>query len=293
MAPHVQAALGRTAQAKLAPLGPLRRPARPSLPAPAQRTSPAPPRVVQRSQATKEELEVASKQVLPTNITGMNRDGETVNTAGGTWTAKRYVAVLRLADAPAWGASMTLEFTPKAPANATKIALVQSVLSFKNADFYYLGESTVEARAFAGTSIDQVSHSRSPFYADDPATGNGTLGSSSEQEEAGEHGYRYQDNEEWKVKAAWLRDVPHFRNVKAFSCQVFETTALAVEGTDRGKYYGSVKWGWRRKYDGGVQLDPLEIASKGSVSDAFDLSIAQWNKTRTSLDQTPQQLPKP
>jgi hypothetical protein len=223
---------------------------------------------------------------------GKIRDGESVDTAGGTWTAARYVAIERLDFVPAWGASMRLEFTPKAPANATKIALVQSVLAFKNGAFYYHDDDTTEARSYAGTSIDQAPGSRSPFYADNPTTGNGTLGSSSVQQNAGEHGYRYTNF--WgtrKVKNAWLRDTPHFRDVNAASCQIFETTAIAVEGEDKGTYYGSVSWGWRRRDNGTVKLEPLKVVSQGSVSDAFKLSLAQWNKTETSANQTPQQLP--
>jgi hypothetical protein len=276
VAPHVQAALGRSVQAKPVPVA---MPPRP-LPAPPAVRAP----VVQRMQAV---------AVVDDGVTrGMNRDGETVDTAGGTWTAVRYVALARYNYAAAWGAFINLKFTPKAPANATKIALVQSVLTFKNADFYYHGDATTEARAVGGTSIDQASNSRSPFYADNPTTGNGTLGSSSSQQIAGEHGYRYTN---WwgtlKVKDAWLRDTPHLRGINEYSCQLFETTALAVEGTDKGTYYGSVKWGWRRRDDGSVELDPLTKASQGSVSDAFKVSLAQWNQTKTSGNLTPPQLP--
>ena len=61
-------------------------------------------------------------------------------------------------------------------ADATKIALVQSVIAFKNGDFYHRDQTTAN-RAYAGTSIDQDSASRSPLYADEVGTGNGTLGS--------------------------------------------------------------------------------------------------------------------
>lgn len=40
-----------------------------------------------------------------------------------------------------------------------------------------------------------------------------------------------------------------------------------------------------------IELDPLEVASQGSVSETFKLSLAQWNKTKTSGNLTPQQLP--
>ena len=233
--------------------------------------------------------------VLPDTITGMDRDGETVKTSGGTWRAKRYVAVKRLNGGPAWGACMNLEFTPEYPADATKIVLVQTVRSLKGGAFFYLDSQTTEDRSFGGASIDQVPESRSPIYADNPAKATGGLGTTPLQQGAGEHGHHYQDRPRpgavWKVKTAWLRDTPHFRDVTEFSSQAFETTALAVEGKDQGAYYGSVRWGWRLKHDGDVLLDPLTIESQGSASEEFQLSARKWNGTRTSTGTVPQQLP--
>jgi hypothetical protein len=221
---------------------------------------------------------------------GMNRDGDTVKTAGGTWTATRYVALTRYNSVPCHGAFMRLEFNPEAPANATKIALVQSVTAAKNNRFIY-GDETIEARSVVGTSIDQAKASRSPLYADDSAGAGSVLGSSDEDPKAGGHGYRYEDSTGWHVKPAWLRDTPHLRGVQEFSFQVFETTALAVTGVDAGTYYGSVKWGWWRKSDGDVLLVPLRVLSHGSVTDELKASLAQWNETPTSTGATPQQLP--
>jgi len=238
-----------------------------------------------------EETITSVKSELPENIIGTVRDGDTVKTAGGTWKAKRYAAVKRLAHAPAWGASMNLEFTPEHPANATKIVLVQSVTAMKNQRLFYQGSETTEARSVNGMSIDQVSRSRSPLYADDPDRATGALGETPVQENAGEHGYRYQEKSTWKVKPAWLRDVPHLRDVTTFSSQVFETTALAVEGEDKGKYYGSVGWGWYAQ-DDEIHLYKLSVESQGSVTKAFLDSAKQWNKTRTSEGETPQKLPE-
>ena len=283
LAPHVQAALGRNVQAKLAPGGTTARRA----PAPPPVFAPhAAPRVVQRSTQVAE----SSVQLLPDVVRGMNRDGDTVKTAGGTWTAARYVALTRLQGGPCHGAFMNLQFTPEHPVNATKISLVQTVTVAKNERMYY-GNDTIRARSVVGTSIDQGEESRSPLYADDPETGNGDLGSSSRQENAGEHGHRYFEGDTWKVKAASLRDTPHLRDVDTFSFQVFETTALAVAGVDAGTYYGSVKWGWWQKSDGDVLLVPLRVLSFGSVTDEFKTSLAKWNETRTSNGETPQQLP--
>jgi len=224
---------------------------------------------------------------------GQVRDGDTVKTAGGTWTAARYVAITRYNHAPCHGAFMRLEFEPEHPADATKIALVQSVTVAKNRRMYY-GNPTIKDRSVVGTSIDQDESSRSPLYADDPATGGGGLGSSdvATNPQGGDHGHRYFDGDAWKVKKAWLKDMPHLREVDEFSFQVFETTALALEGTDAGTYYGSVKWGWWES-NGGVLLVPLRVLSYGSVTDEFKASLKKWNQTRTSEGEVPQQLPAP
>jgi hypothetical protein len=224
-------------------------------------------------------------------VLGMNRDGDTVKTAGGTWKAARYVALHAYDYAPCWGVHMKLEFTPEAPANATKIGLVQSVFVVKNDAVYYHNNPTIKARSAIGESIDQDPSSRSPFFADDPQTGGGDLGSSDLQPFAGEHGYRYKEEETWKVKTAWLKDTAHLRDISEFSCQVFETTALAISGVDAGKYYGSVKWGWWLKSDGKVLLVPLRVLSHGSVPPDFKASLAKWNQTQTSEGRTPQRLP--
>lgn len=280
MAPHVQAAILGVAQRKASPepANPLRR----TPPAPAPGPS---PRAIQRM--------LSLFQQQPDNVTGEDRSTETVTTAGGVWTAIRYVAIERLSGAPAWGASMHLDFTPLDPVDATKIALVQTVLPYKNGAFYFT-DKTTEKRSFAGSAIDQHEESRSPLYADAPDSGNSLLGSSSQQENAGRHGYRYFDKNdgEWKHLSARLRDTPHFRGVTSFSSQTFETTALAVEGNDRGTYYGSVRWGWRSNGKGKVQLDPLSVVSQGSVSAAFKMALRQWNGTKTSTGLKPQPLPE-
>lgn len=302
-APHVQAALRGAAQPKAAPGGAARptpaahvqaalRGTAPPKPAPAP--PPRPAAHAGRGSVQRMLSFFSKKPPEPDNKTGEDRSTESVTTAGGVWTAVRYVAVERYNGADAWGASMHLDFTPLHPTDATQISLVQTVLPFKNGQFYFT-DKTTENRAYAGSAIDQAPDSRSPLYADEPGTGGGLLGSSTEQEGMGRHGYRFQDIQtgKWKFESARLKDLPHFRGVTGFSSQTFETTALAVDGNDRGTYYGSVRWGWRSNgRKGHVKLDPLSVVSKGSTSSAFKLSLKQWNETKTSQGATPQQLPR-
>lgn len=285
-APHVQAAVRSAAQPKMAPHVPAAARGvaqRKSAPDPGKGT-------IQRMMS----LFKKKEEELPKNITGEDRSTETVTTAGGVWTAVRYVAVERLNHAPACGAFMHLDFTPVHPTDATKIALVQTVLPYKNGQLYYTDETLEKRASGTGAAIDQHEESRSPLYADVSGTGGLLLGSSATQQDAGRHGYRFFDQKDnrWKWESARLKDTPHFREVRAFSSQTFETTALAVEGNDRGTYYGSVRWGWRSDGKGKVQLDKLSVVSNGSVSGSFKLALRQWNATKTSTGVVPQQLPE-
>jgi hypothetical protein len=82
------------------------------------------------------------------------------------------------------------------------------------------------------------------------------------------------------------------RNVTEFSQQRFETTAIAAAGKDKGRYYGSVQWGWAWSPGSKVRLVPLQVVNPGyGASPLFRESARQWNQTLTSTGATPVQLP--
>ena len=197
-------------------------------------------------------------------------------------------------DPTARGAHIRLEFTPEDPADATKIVLVQTVQCFKNDDYYYLeSDPSVKARAVNGVSIDQVGASISPVYAADPKKSASSLAASPIQEDAGGNGCRYKlgPGGMWMTKPAWLTDNPNLSGVHSFGQQMFETTALAVEGNDAGRYYGSVRWGWTWKASLGLQLVPLAVIEYGSASELFRASAKKWNATKIG-GKDPLQLPE-
>lgn len=244
-------------------------------------------RVIQR-------METEMTTIVPSHVpvsTPMNFSGETVKTAGGTWEATEYYAKPGVKDPSARGAHMKLKFTPEEPVNATLIGLVQTVRPVKNKNYFYLNP-TVAYRSANGVSIDQEHQSRSPLYADDPAQSGATLGSTPLTVGAGEHGYRYKNHlDVWQVKAAWLEDNPQMRGVNDISGQLFETTALAVAGVDKGKYYGSVSWGWTWEPGGEVEIEHLQVVAYGNASETFGLAAKMWNAMPTSQKETTQQLP--
>jgi len=224
-----------------------------------------------------------------------------VNTNGGTWRARRYNSVMGRLDPSVRGAYIELEFTPNATVNATRIVLIQTVKATKDGAPYYVnddGSDWVRMRSVNGISIDQAPRSVSPEYAADPNASplefEGVFGGApvhvQEGVEAGAHGSRIGSHPE----AAWLRDKPHLRNVTGPSSQVFETTAIAADGPDRGKYYGSVSWGWIWRGGGErVELFPLEVVSLGSVSERFVAAAKRWNNVLTSRFVDPIKIPLP
>jgi hypothetical protein len=218
----------------------------------------------------------------------VSRSGETVITAGGQWTARTYTSIMGRVNPSVRGANMRLEFQPNGTVDATSIVLVQTVRAVKNGQPYYLNE-TVRARSVNGISIDQDQSSASAEYAVDPERSGGEFGSAPLSPNGGGH---------WVYDApaqpAWLFDRPHLAGVTEYSFQVFETTAIAADGNDKGKYCGSVSWGWHWNNPGDkVLLYPLEVVSMGSVSEHFIASAKKWNQTRTSRNVIATPIPMP
>lgn len=264
-----------------------------SAPPNAGRGAPFAMRVIQRSES---KMPASSSSSSSSSAAAAVVGGGSVKTAGGTWVAREYNAKMGVKDPTARGLHIVLEFNPEHPADATKIVLVQTVLSFKNDDYYFLeSDPTVKVRSAQGASIDQVGQSVSPVYAADPKAASGSLAASPLQKGAGDNGYRYRSGgfgSIWRVKPAWLTDNPHLSGVHSFGQQMFETTAIAVEGHDAGSYYGSVRWGWTWNGSTGLQLIPLSVISYGSASELFSASAHKWNETKTSGGQIPVQLPE-
>src|SRR5262249_1977659 len=80
-----------------------------------------------------------------------------------------------------------------------------------------------------------------------------------------------------KTKDAELHDGPTLPTAKANSGKLFETTALAIEGTQKGTYYGSVSWGL--KTDGAGKLSKVEMAkaSEAVPTQNFMAAAKLWN----------------
>jgi hypothetical protein len=83
-------------------------------------------------------------------------------------------------------------------------------------------------------------------------------------------------------QAATLKDKPTLPGHGNNAAQTFETVALAVEGTQSGKYMGSVSWGWSVDGAGKFSKLPLSLVTKGNPSAEFKAAAQQWNKWTTA-----------
>jgi hypothetical protein len=106
---------------------------------------------------------------------------------------------------------------------------------------------------------------------------------------------------------ASLTDVPQTVVPKGVEAsQTFETTALAVAGAQKGAYYGSVQWGWRKgSSDNAPKLIDFQAASRGLSAARGDTSVSKeaapsstfwdaaalWNASKTSDDKWSIPLP--
>ena len=72
----------------------------------------------------------------------------------------------------------------------------------------------------------------------------------------------------------------------------FETTALALEGVQKGAYYGSVHWGYTKgRNDKAAMPLPLTLVSRTVPSAVFQTAAGLWSSSTTSQDEPSVALP--
>jgi hypothetical protein len=202
------------------------------------------------------------------------------------------------------GVNITLFFHPdKNKVDAKKIALSQSVKSTLASGVAYAfdpnkaNKMVANGKLGAGYAIDRLSDKNNPIYGgreltstenlkDTPQSNNLTLGSTLGPTKTNQLGQCYKVNSTDADKTdtpAGLYDEPKGGGKKGES-MMFETTALAIEGTDKNKYYGSVKWGYKME---GTDAAPtvtetdIELASNGTPTANFMEPAKLWNKGKT------------
>jgi hypothetical protein len=180
-----------------------------------------------------------------------------------------------------YGVEIDLQFDPNEKVNATKIGLVQMVKERGNGKIP-LFTPTIAARTTAdGESIDSKDPNNNPVY----GAPNLRRGAGLEETNAGPGpgnnyslGFRKKDNSgNWVEKNASLYDRPTMDGHVGTSYQIFETTALALEGAQKGMYYGSVRWGWIAGGTTFVKLH-LDLTSISNLpTDDFFEAAQKWN----------------
>jgi hypothetical protein len=214
------------------------------------------------------------------------------------------------------GVTIVLKFHPnKVKADAKKIGMSQSVKANKEDGTPYAVNPTMANRmvasgSAAGFTIDASGATNNPLYFDTKnlgasqdlkdtpgsnATGNvrPQLGSNTHYELGSCYKVNARDAERTAQSAAII-DKPEGIKRKGAG-MTFETAALALEGADKGKYYGSVKWGYKV---GGTTAAPkveaadisdISEASKGTPTANFIEAASLWNtgKTRGTLEVNP------
>jgi hypothetical protein len=265
---------------------------------------------------------VSATQMKTDSGVGDSVQMKSIPTAYGTFEDVYYDKITNAKDEEI-GCEMYVRFTPNDKVDATMIGLTQTVKSYKEGASNTVDATKQAQSVTAGPGkdfhIDQYGKSRNPLYvtSDAPAadadkmsawTAGPKVTAMSEKrqkEEAaggkkgvkydglGQHGYRKKSGAAWVSQPAEMDDWPILPDTvgKKDSGQTFETTALAIEGTQQNMYYGSVQWGWQRDDKAAFKLVDFKAVSQGVPSSIFLASAEKWNASKTSGNEATIKLP--
>jgi len=179
-----------------------------------------------------------------------------------------------------YGAEIELEFHPNTKVDAKKIGIVQTVKGYMGGHATDFSPTRMNRTTADGLYIDRIDERNNPIYGGQSLDANkGKLGDTNNSGGNYHLGWKYKDAAGAdQTKEAYLYDKPtQGGGNKKNSGQVFETTALAIEGAQEGTYYGSVKWGWEVDGANKFSLLPLSLISLGLPSKEFIAGAEKWN----------------
>ena len=239
---------------------------------------------------------------------GGGRALQMLATSGGDFAAAPYTP---FTGGSLRGAEIEITFTPNDLVVAPKIGLTQTVKSTKTTtatttnpvtgaptttatttpDYNFgppteqaerQGRANTSAQGNEGGYIDRTGEKTNPMYGiDNPASGTGLGGTSNSAGGNGRFGHRTIDPTTRAVDmvAAWMYDRPAMNWTAGQGMeQIFEATALAIEGPMAGTYFGSVEWGARTDPTTGTPtVIPFRVVSPGVPTQQFMASAANWN----------------
>lgn len=238
-------------------------------------------------------------------------DGDKAPTVFGEFEAVKYHPLKQKSDGKEVGVEMFMKFNPRPKVDAKQIALTQTAMgkvggaSVNTPDSNY-GRRSATAGAGQGRFIDRTAGNPNPLYAhkDQPKAGADASKLTSYETETStvltpaqttametatgitgrthdgrgsKHGFQFTEAGVAKgPESAELYDAP-FLDTSNDSNQIFESTALAIEGAQKDTYYGSVSWGWSRDATGKFSTVPFKAISQGTPSVNFLTAASVWN----------------
>jgi uncharacterized protein DUF4157 len=213
----------------------------------------------------------------------------------GTFTDEKYAI-------SGGGLDMTLKFTPNDQVDATKIGLSQTARATVGGNKIASDPNVAKRMGPDGSFVDRISDKNTPVYGSDnlgpgkglsdtPQSNNRSRAATELNPDNGRNatydlGHRFQSGAGWVVKDAGLYDRPSIQGSNNSSSE-FETTAVALAGAQKGEFYGSVKWGWKKDGVGATSKVDFDIVSMGVPSKNFLVAAAKWNSARTRGTMTP------
>jgi len=188
------------------------------------------------------------------------------------------------------GTSIEITFTPNELVVSPKIGLTQTVKSTRGGALNYnfgppteqaerQGRANSAAQGDEGRYIDRTGERTNPMYGiDNPAPGAGPGGATTSQGGNARFGHRNVVGGVVDMAPAWMYDQPKMGWTAPNEMeQIFETTALALEGPMTGTYFGSVEWGVQTDAAGTPTPMPFRLLSQGVPTAEFMASAGNWN----------------
>ena len=306
-------------------------PGQPAMPGAASRLSPSSSRAVQRDPIKTKPAEAEPAKAKPAETRPAETKPAQTESAGPkpvkTWAGEFSAPgfVVGLAGKDNYGADIEISFAPGKSVDAESIALVQTAQSYQSGraghvdplddvpqpetvktekDQEVFKSRMLDDMIGLGTHIDAPPQSRTPLsYTNrDPKSKDESLASSVPNAD-----YKVDPHDEstrkhvqfgWRTpkkgaKPAQMGDIPRLTVAQGESAsQRFETTALAIEGVQKGAYYGSVQWGWTKQADT-TEVEPIDfqLSKDASPSPAFFKAAEKWNVSQDSAEEASIPLP--
>jgi hypothetical protein len=195
-------------------------------------------------------------------------------------------------------ARIEIEFEPNQNVEAEKIAFVQTANTTLNGQPYSLN-ATVASRSIGagefgeGTHVDAYRTSRTPLAGmKDPKSGNEL--SQSQESHLASYGSGKRDHNKYIADVAQMADTAEITVGAQDEAEMYlESSATAVEGVQKGVYYGAIKWGWSKKKDvkkpEKIELDL--VSQDAPSSSVFQKLGSLWDASKTSAGESTIHLP--